>query len=153
MMIHDPEDPLNKIPNWSNRYWKALSEAREALGIDHHTSTRETIQADYAASAKAAMSSAYNEAEINDYILAPAAREIYDSMELQNKQFKTQIAAVILTEPQKDKNAGKFEMTTDRVPFPVKKLDECGIMKNQPPNYDFVIERTAEITLGGPNQK
>ena len=152
MMIDDPEDPLNKVPNWGNRYWKALTESREALGIDKHTSMRDLIQGDYAASAKAVLSSAYNEAQIDDYVLDPAAREIYDSMELQKEQFATQSAAVTLTEPQNEKNADEIEMTEDRVPFPIKELDERTIMKNQPKNYDFVIERTAELTIGGLNQ-
>ena len=152
MMIDDPEDPLNKLPNWGNRYWKALTEAREALGIDKHTSMRDLIQGDYAASAKAVISSAYNEAQIEDYVLDPAVREIYDSMELQKEQFATQSAAVTLTEPQNEKKAGEVEMTEDRVPFPIQELDERVIMKNQPKNYNFVIERTAEFTLGGPNQ-
>ena len=148
MMIDDPEDPLNKLPNWGNRYWKALTEARESLGIDKHTSMRDLIQGDYAASAKAVISAAYNEAQINDYVLDPAAREIYDSMELQKERFATQSAAVTLTEPINEKNVGEVEMTEDRVPFPIKELDERTIMKNQPKNYDFVIERTAELTLG-----
>ena len=152
MMIDDPEDPLNKLPNWGNRYWKALTEAREALGIDKHTSMRDLIQGDYAASAKAVISSAYNEAQIEDYVLDLTVREIYDSMETQKEQFATQSAAVTLTEPQNEKNAGEVEMTEDRVPFPIQELDERVIMKNQPKNYNFVIERTAEFTLGGPNQ-
>ena len=152
MMIDDPEDPLNKIPNWGNRYWKALTEAREALGIDKHTSMRDLIQGDYAASAKAVISSAYNEAQIEDYVLDPAAREIYDSMEIQKEQFATQSAAVTLTEPQNEKNAGEVEMTEDRVPYPIKELDERAIMKNQPKNYDFIVEKTAELNMNGPNQ-
>ena len=151
MMIDDPEDPLNKLPNWGNRYWKALIEAREALGIDKHTSMRDLIQSDYAASAKAVISSTYNEAQIEDYVLDPAAREIYDSMEIQKEQFATQSAAVTLTEPQNEKNAGEIEMTEDRVPYPIKELDERAIMKNQPKNYDFVVEKTAELNMNGPN--
>ena len=151
MMIDDPEDPLNKLPNWGNRYWKALTEAREALGIDKHTSMRDLIQSDYAASAKAVISSAYNEAQIEDYVLDPAAREIYDSMEIQKEQFATQSAAVTLTEPQNERNAGEVEMTEDRVPYPIKELDERAIMKNQPKNYDFVVEKTAELNMNGPN--
>ena len=152
MMIENPEDPLNNLPNWGNRYWKALTEAREALGIDKHTSMRELIQGEYAASARAVISSAYNEAQINDYALDPAAREIYDSIELQKEQFATQSAAVTLTEPQNEKNAGEVEMTEDRVRYPVKELDERTIMKNQPKSYDFVVEKTAELNIGGPNQ-
>ena len=141
-----------RLPNWGNRYWKALTEAREALGIDKHTSMRDLIQNDYAASAKAVISSAYNEAQIEDYVLDPAAREIYDSMEVQKEQFATQSAAVTLTEPQNEKNAGEVEMTEDRVPYPIKELDERAIMKNQPKNYDFVVEKTAELNMNGPNQ-
>ena len=140
------------IPNWGNRYWKALTEAREALGIDKHTSMRDLIQGDYAASAKAVISSAYNKAQIEDYVLDPAAREIYDSMELQKEQFATHSAAVTLTEPQNERISGVLEMTEDRVPFPIKELDERVIMKKQPKNYDFVVERTEELSLGGPNQ-
>ena len=152
MMIDDPEDPLNKLPNWGNRYWKALIEAREALGIDKHTSMRDLIQGDYAASAKAVTSSAYNEAQIEDYVLDPTVREIYDSMEIQKEQFATQSAAVTLTEPQNERNIDEIEMTEDRVPFSIKELDERIIMKNQPQNYDFVVEKTAELNMNGPNQ-
>ena len=118
MMIDDPEDPLNKLPNWGNRYWKALTEAREALGIDKHTSMRDLIQSDYAASAKAVISSAYNEAQIEDYVLDPAVREIYDSMELQKEQFATQSAAVTLTEPQNEKKSGRYRDDRGQSSFP-----------------------------------
>ena len=152
MMIDDPEDPLNKLPNWGNRYWKALTEAREALGIDKHTSMRDLIQSDYAASAKAVISSAYNEAQIEDYVLDPDAREIYDSMEIQKEQFATQSAAVTLTDSQIDKNAEEIEMTGVRFPHPVPELDERTIMQHQPKNYDFVIEPQTELNLTAKNQ-
>ena len=152
MMIDDPEDPLNKLPNWGNRYWKALIEARDALGIDKHTSMRDLIQGDYAASAKVVINSAYNVAQIEDYVLDSSAREIYDSMELQKEQFATRSAAVTLTEPQNEKNIDEIEMTADRVPFSIKELDERVIMKNQPKNYDFVVEKAAELNMNGPNQ-
>ena len=77
---------------------------------------------------------------------------VYDSMDKQKEQFATQSAAVTLTEPQNDRNAGEIEMTEDRVPYPIKELDERTIMRNQPKNYDFVVELTAELGLGGPNQ-
>lgn len=152
MMIDDPEDPLNPIPNWGNRYWKTVTQTREALGIDKHISMRELIQGDYAASAKAVINPAYNEAQIEDYVLDPTVREVYDSMEMQKEQFATQSAAFTLAETQNEKKADEVEMTADRVPFPIEELDERLIMRNQPKNYDFVIERTAEIQLGGPNQ-
>ena len=73
-------------------------------------------------------------------------------MEIQKEQFATQSAAVTLTEPQNEKNADEVEMTEDRVPYPIKELDERAIMKNQPKNYDFVVEKTAELNINGPNQ-
>lgn len=152
MMVDDPEDPLNPIPNWGNRYWKALAEARESLGIDKHTSMRDMIQADYAASAKAVNSLSYNRAQIRDYVLDKGAREIYDSMELQKEQFATQSAAVILTEPQKDKKKEEPENTAVRIQITVKSEDQRMIMKNEPKNYNFQIERGAELQLNTPNQ-
>ena len=153
MMVEDLNDPINPIPNWGNRYWKALSEAREALGIDKHTSMRDLIQADYAASAKAVNSAVYNETQIQDYVLDPGAREIYDSMELQKEQFATQSAHVTLTAPQPEKTENEILMTTNRVQISVKILDQRNIMKNEPKNYNnFIIEKTANIELTAPNQ-
>ena len=152
MMIDNPEDPLNKIPNWGNRYWKALAEARESLGIPKHISMRELIQGDYAESAKAVNSIVYNETQIEENVLSKEERAVYDSIDKQKEQFATQSAAVTLTEPQNERNAGEIEMIEDRVPYPIKELDERTIMKNQPKNYDFVVERTEELSLGGPNQ-
>ena len=152
MMVEDPEDPLNPIPNWGNRYWKALSEAREALGIDKHTSMRDLIQADYAASAKAVGNANYNKTQMQLYVVDRDMRALFDSMEIQKEQFATQSAAVTLTEPQTDKNAEEIEMTGVRVPHPVPELDERTIMQNQPKNYDFVIEPQTELNLTAQNQ-
>ena len=153
MMIDNPEDPLNKVPNWGNRYWKAITEARNTLGIPRHISMRELIQGDYAESAKAVNNIVYTETQINENVLSSEERAICDSMDKQREQFATQSAAVTLTEPQNDINHDEPELTADRVPYPIKELDERVIMKNQPKNYDFVVERTAEINLSGPNQR
>ena len=152
MMIEDPYDPYNKIPNWGNRYWKALIETRESLGIDKHTSMRDMIQADYAASAKAVGNANYNKTQMQLYVVDRDMRALFDSMEIQKEQFATQSAAVTLTEPQTDKNAEEIEMTEDRVPYPVPELDERNIMQNQPKNYDFVIEPQTELNLTAQNQ-
>ena len=152
MMIEDPYDPYNKIPNWGNRYWKALIETRESLGIDKHTSMRDMIQADYAASAKAVGNANYNKTQMQLYVVDRDMRALFDSMEIQKEQFATQSAAVTLTEPQTDKNAEEIEMTGVRVPHPVPELDERTIMQNQPKNYDFVIEPQTELNLTAQNQ-
>ena len=152
MMIEDPEDPLNPIPNWGNRYWKTITQTREALGIDKHTSMRDLIQQEYAASAKAVNSAAYNKTQIKENVLSSEARSKCDSMELQKEQFATQSAHVTLTVPQNEKKTDEILMTSDRVQISIKTLDQREIMKNEPKSYNFVIERTAELTLSAPNQ-
>ena len=149
MMVEDPEDPLNPIPNWGNRYWKTLSETREALGIDKHTSMRDMIQADYAASAKAVNNRSYNLTQINYYVLDKDVRELADSMEVQKEQFATQSAHVTLTESKNEKISDDLLMTADRVQISVNEVNQREIMKNEPKNYDFKIERTAELSLSG----
>ena len=153
MMVEDPNDPINPIPNWGNRYWKAITETREALGIDKHTSMRDMIQSDYAALAKAVNSASYNKLQIDLYILDPDVRELADSMEVQKEQFAIQSAAVNLTEPKNEKQKDELEMTEDRVPYPVEECNEFTIQKSQPKVFsNLVIEHTAEVNLSAQNQ-
>ena len=98
MMIEDPQDPLNPIPNRGNRYWKTLTKTRDALGIEKHTSRRELIQEEYAAAAKAVNSLAYNKTQIKENVLDPEARSKCDSMDMQKEQFATQSAHVTLSD-------------------------------------------------------
>jgi hypothetical protein len=151
MMIDDPYDPYNKVPNWGNRYWKTLAETRETLGIDKHTSMRDMIQADYAAAAKAVNNRNYNLTQINYYVLDKDVRELADSRDVQMEQFATMSAAVTLTKP-KDKNALADDMTADRVQYPVKELDERDIMKHEPKIYNFISEQNTEKELTKENQ-
>ena len=153
MMVEDPNDPINPIPNWGNRYWKAITETREALGIDKHTSMRDMIQSDYAALAKAVNSASYNKLQIDLYILDPDVRELADSMEVQKEQFAIQSAAVNLTKPKNEKQKDELEMTEDRVPYPVEECNEFTIQKSQPKVFsNLVIEHTAEVNLSAQNQ-
>jgi hypothetical protein len=155
MMVENPEDPINPIPNWGNRYWKTLTSTREALGIDKHISMRELIQGDYAASAKAANNKSYTETQIKDYVLDPEARAVYDSMDIQKEQFATQSAAVVLSEPEKEKENDKEKtpeerlMTELRIRISIKSEDQREIMKNEPKSYNFISEKTAEVQLDG----
>ena len=148
MMIEDPEDPLNPIPNWGNRYWKALTETREALGIDKHTSMRDLIQGDYAAMAKPASNANYNQTQIQLYVLDEDVRELCDSMEVQKEQFATMSATVTLTKPTNENKQLEKEMTENRVQYTVHELDQREIMKNEPKVFsNMVIERTNELTI------
>ena len=151
MMIEDPEDPINPIPNWGNRYWKTLTQTREALGIDKHTSMRDLIQEEYAAAAKAVNSSAYNKTQIKENVLDPEARSKCDSMEMQKEQFATQSAHATLIAPKNEKTTDEDLLTTDRVQISIKFLDQREIMKNEPKNYDFVVERGKELNLTASN--
>ena len=155
MMIEDPEDPYNTIPNWGNRYWKTLIETREELGIDKHTSMRDMIQADYAASAKAVNNRNYNEAQINYYVLDKDVRELVDSMDVQKEQFAIQSAAVNLTKPQENKELDD-DMTETRKRHPVTSLDQRNIMRNEPKNENWILvpDTQKELTiLGQANSK
>ena len=148
MMIDDPYDPYNKVPNWGNRYWKTLTETREALGIDKHTSMRDMIQADYAASAKAVNNRNYNLTQINYYVLDKDVRELADSRDVQMEQFATLSAAVTLTKPHENKEL-EDDMTETRKRHPVEQLNERNIMKNEPKNDKWIIEEVAhqELTI------
>ena len=152
MMIDDPYDPYNKVPNWGNRYWKTLAETRETLGIDKYTSMRDMIQADYAASGKAVNNQNYNLTQINYYVLDKDVRELADSRDVQMEQFATMSAAVTLTKPS-EKNTFADDMTADRVQYPIKELDERDIMKHEPKIYNFVGEPKTEKDLDKEKQE
>ena len=147
MMIDNPEDPLNKMPNWANRYWKTLTQTREALGIPKHISMRELIQGDYAARAQAVTNSKYNENQIQDYVLDPEVRGMYDSLEDQKKEFAIQSAAVILGDTKKD---NKPELTSDdiKVRISVESENEMEKWRNAPKENNFLVDKTPQKEKG-----
>ena len=151
MMIEDPKDPYNPIPNWGNRYWKSLADTREALGIPRHTSMRDLIQGNYAETAKAVVSTKYNETQIQDYVLDPDILVPNDSMELQKEEFAVQSKAVIINKPQienTDKKAIDEHKDEIRWREPVNSEDERKKMKNEPKVFsNLVVEKTAELQL------
>jgi hypothetical protein len=155
MMIDDPYDPYNKVPNWGNRYWKTLTETRETLGIDKHTSMRDMIQADYAASAKAVNNQNYNLTQINYYVLDKDVRELADSMETQKEQFATQGAAVVINEPQiknETSNENEHEKNWIRKRLYVESEDEKKKIKNEPKFFNnTVIEKLTDLELNKEN--
>lgn len=150
MMVEDPEDPLNPIPNWGNRYWKALTAAREEAGISKHTSMRDLIQSDYAAIAKAVVNTNYNEKQIDDFVLAPEAREMDDSLEAQKEEFTTQSRDVILKEPKSEKTDEKADEHKNEIRWQisVKSQDQKEIMKSEPRVFsNMVIEKNAKVKI------
>ena len=152
MMIEDPTDPLNPIPNWGNRYWKTLSQTREALGIDKHTSMRDLIQNNYIASAKAVNSAAYNKVQIKENILDPKERAICDSLNSQREKFAIQSAAVTITKPQNEKQIDEAITDETRTRLYIKSEDERLKMKNEPKVFqNFEIQKTEELTIDSKN--
>lgn len=151
MMIEDPEDPLNPIPNWGNRYWKTLTAAREAVGISKHTSMRELIQSDYAEMAKAVVSVKYNEQQIDEHILDPDVRELYDSYTNQMVEFATQSEANYISSPPKQNAEEKVaeEHENDiRWREPVESQNEREKMKREPKIFsNMVIEKENELKI------
>jgi hypothetical protein len=112
---------------------------------------RELIQGDYAQTAKAVVSAKYNEAQINDYVLDPEVREVYDSMETQKELFAVQRGAFIINGRQNEKT----EEATEKVPentvrwsISVKAEDQREIMKNEPKVFsNLVVEKSAELKI------
>ena len=145
MMIDNPEDPLAKMPNWGNRYWKAIIQARQALGIPKHISMRELIQGDYAESSKAVNNVKYNEIQLEEQVLDPDMREVYDSMEAQKTEFTVQRAAIATSHPSNEKRINGIEMKGDRVPYPVPELDERKILLDAPKEMNFIQEKAPEV--------
>jgi hypothetical protein len=147
MMIENPEDPLNPIPNWGNRYWKAIISAREAIGIPKHTSMRDLIQSEYAEIAKAAANEHYNEAQIEAYMQNPN-----DSLEMQKEQFAIQSAAAVINEPNKNEKANEktVEDPKDQTRWriSIKQEDEREKIKNEPKIFsNMVIEKQADLKI------
>ena len=147
MMIDDPEDPLNKMPNWGNRYWKAITNAREQLGIPKHISMRELIQGNYAEMAKAASNLTYNKTQIQEQVLEPEQRSICDSMEKQKVEFTVQRRGISTVNSNSEKNIQDLEITSDRIQIYVKECDERLLIANEPKQFNFEPVKAAELTL------
>ena len=147
MMIDDPEDPLNKMPNWGNRYWKAITNAREKLGIPKHISMRELIQGNYAEMGKAASNLTYNKTQILEQVLDPEQRSVFDSMEKQKVEFTVQRRGLAAVNHNNEKKIQDFEITSFRMQIYVKECDERLLMENEPKSYNFEPIKAAEFSL------
>lgn len=146
MMIESADDPLKKIPNWNNRYWKATVQAREALGIPKHISMRELIQGDYAASSKAITDKNYNARQIQDHVLDPEVRDMVDSMEVQQSEFTIQRESIKTNHPSnREENENQNdEPEADRYLYYVREADEIKLMKEAPIGKEFIVDKDLE---------
>ena len=149
MMIESSENPSEKIPNWGNKYWKAIIQAREALNIPKHTSMRELIQNDYAACSKGASSAHYNERQIKEQVLDPDAREVYDSLEAQKSEFKIQREAIKNNVESKEPRPEDLNPDVLRYPYPVKEENEYEKHRNAEKQNNFIKEKGPQEKMRG----
>ena len=159
LMIPDPDDPLVTIPNWGCKYWRAITDAREALGIPKHIPTRELIQGDYAESSKAVNCAKYAETQINEQVLHKSVIEVYDSMDVQKSVFNTQLEGIRnkliqlkADGPQKEdpEQVPKQEQDdlfndNNRIPQPVPEEDEAKKMFSAPIGKEFIPDNSLLI--------
>jgi hypothetical protein len=141
MMVENPEDPYNPIPNWGNRYWKAIIQARESLNIPKHTSIRELIQNEYAAMSKAAYSTHYNERQINEQVMDTDARGKFDSFEAQESEFTIRREAIKNSLENKELRPEDINPDVSRYPYPVKEEDEYKKHREAKKENNFIKEK------------
>ena len=152
MIIDNPEDPLNKMPDWGNRYWKSIIQAREALGIPKHISTRELIQGDYARAKQAVTSVAYNEKQIEEYLYKPEERTKIDSLDKQKESFAKEREEIDTKDPENEKKINSLEMKENRVRFPIESENEYEKMKNAPKSSNFIVDDSKKLEKNLDNQ-
>lgn len=152
MMIVDSNDPYQKTPKWDNRYWKAITSAREAMGIPKHISMRELIQGNYSVMQKTMQNANYHKDQIETKICNPEKRAAIDSMEKQNEEFVIQSAKIAENRVPNDNHLKNMEMNENRVRISIVEEDEYLKAKNMPRDMStFVVEKSKEMSfeMGG----
>ena len=152
MMLEDSNDPYQKTPKWDNRYWKAITSAREAMGIPKHISMRELIQGNYSVMQKTMQNANYHKDQIETKICNPEKRAAIDSMEKQNEEFVIQSAKIAENRVPNDNHLKNMEMNENRVRISIVEEDEYLKAKNMPRDMStFVVEKSKEMSfeMGG----
>lgn len=152
MMVADPDDPYNKTPKWNNRYWKAITSAREAIGIPKHISMREIIQGNYGVMQKTMQNVYYHKDHIETEIFKPEKRALIDSMEKQNEEFVIQSAKAAENRVPNENHVKNMEMNDVKVRISVVEEDEFLKAKNLPRDMStFVVENNKQMSfeIGG----
>lgn len=154
MMIEDPEDPYNPIPDWGNRYWSTLTKARDMHGFNRHTSIREMLQSNYDTVSKAVKSTAFCEKQIKEHVLDKEPREKCDSLERQKEQFATLSASYTFNkvDTKENVNDGDKKENEIRTRLEMEHLNERKIMKSLPTQYNFTIENDISLTINATKQ-
>ena len=148
MVIEDPNDPYNRTPKWNNRYWKAVTDAREAIGIPKHISIRELVQGNYAVMQKTMQNENYHKDHIETDIFKPEKRALIDSMEKQKEQFDIQSAKIAENQVPNEENVKNINMQGTRTKISVVEEDEYLKAKNMPKDMSsFVVEKSKEMNF------
>ena len=156
MMIDDPNDPLVRIPNWGCKYWRAITEARDALGIPKHITMRELIQGDYAESSKAVTNVQFNKTQIEEQVLDREVVTVYDSMAAQKMEFRIQregiknnLMSLKQEQDPENKQIDDNELFKDsnKVEQPVPEENEANKLLNAPIGKEFIVEGAPDNNL------
>ena len=134
LMTVSPEDPLNPVPKWETKYWKAITHARESLGIPKHISMRDMMQGNYAGMAKAVNSTPYNEMQVDELLMDPKKRLENDSMTKQKEEFAVRLGRIVteLVPNESKVNENEFDKGIMRKHLPMPHLSETSIHSSVP---------------------
>ena len=148
MMIKDADDPINKTPKWGNRYWNAITRAREAIGIPKYVSMRDLIQGNYAVMQKTMSNANYHKDHVNDQIFDPEKRAAIDSKDKQSEQFIIQSAKIAENKPIDENRMKDMDMVGDKVRISIIEEDEYLKAKSMPKDMSsFVFEIKNEVNM------
>ena len=148
MVVIDPDDPYNRTPKWNNRYWKAITEAREAIGIPKHISVRDLIQGNYSVMQKTLQNANYHKDHFETELFSQEKRASVDSMDKQKEEFGLQSAQIALNKEPNEERLKDIKMDGIRTKISIVEEDEYLKAKTMPKDYStFVVERNKEISF------
>lgn len=148
MVVIDPDDPYNRTPKWNNRYWKAITEAREAIGIPKHISVRDLIQGNYGVMQQTMKNVNYHKDHLETEIFSQEKRANVDSMDKQKEEFGLQSAKIELDKAASEERLKDVKMEGDRIRISIVEEDEYLKAKTMPKDFSsFVVEKSKEMSF------
>lgn len=148
MVVIDPDDPYNRTPKWNNRYWKAITEAREAIGIPKHISVRDLIQGNYSVMQQTIKNANYHKDHLETELFSQEKRASVDSMDKQKEEFGLQSAKIALDKAPNEQRLNNIKMDGNRIRISIVEEDEYLKAKTMPRDFtSLVIEKSKEISF------
>lgn len=154
MVVIDPDDPYNRTPKWNNRYWKAITEAREAIGIPKHISVRDLIQGNYSVMQQTMKNVNYHKDHFETELFSQEKRANVDSMDKQKEEFGLQSAKIALDREPNEERLKDMKLDENRTRISIVEEDEYLKAKTMPKDFSsFVVEKNKEMNfeIGGKN--